>query len=346
MKIKTVTYVLCILLLIFQIACRTDSNIKKPDVSNIELDFNLLRTENIFFNVDSTTLRTKLFQFAHHQSSIAELYFEKLLQAGRLEDNDYLASTQLFFANKNINALNDSVQLIIQDFEAPLAEVEMAYKYFKYHFPNHQLPEPFTAITEFGPAAFTLDTINVGISLDMYLGPDFVYYPGLGFPQYQIRNFKPEFLPANTMKAIYNAKFPFKKDPYTLLDQMIYNGKILYLLDLTLSNNSDHLKINYSPEQIDWAKANVGRIYAFFIEKELLYETKSSKFNKYISEGPTSSGMPIESPGNIGSWLGWKIVRAFMANNPDVTVDRLMQINEGQLILAKSRFKPKTGFFQ
>jgi len=346
MKTITVTSVLCIILLVFQIGCRTDSNIKKPDVSNIEVDFNLLRTEEIFFDVDSVELRTKLFQFAHHQSSIAELYFEKLLQAGTLENNGYLKSTQLFFANKNIKALHDSVQLIINDFNEPLAEVEMAYKYFKHYFPNKNLPEPFTAITEFGPSAFTLDSMNVGISLDMYLGPDFVYYPSLGFPQYQIRNFEPEFLPANTMKAIYNAKFPFEKEPYNFLDQIVYNGKILYLLDLTLSNNKDYLKINYSPEQIEWANANVGRIYAFFIEKELLYETKSSKFNKYVSEGPTSSGMPIESPGNIGSWLGWQIVRAFMANNPEITVDRLMKMNEAQLILAKSRFKPKTGFFQ
>jgi len=327
-------------------ACTSDSNIKKPNVNNIEVDFNLLRTEKIFFNIDSTELRKSLVEFTQNQNSIAELYFEKLLQAGRLEDNSYLKSTQLFFANENIKALNDSVQLIYNDFEAPLAEVEMAYKYFKHYFPNKELPQPFTAITEFGPAAFTLDTATVGISLDMYLGEDFVYYPSLGFPQYQIKHFKPAYLPANTMKAIYTATFPFEKEPYTMLDQMIYNGKILYLLDLTLSNNNDNLKISYTQEQIEWANSNVGRVYAFFIEKELLYETKSSKFNKYINEGPTSSGMPIESPGNIGSWLGWQIVRAFMANNPEVSVEKLMQINEGQLILAKSKFKPKTGFFQ
>lgn len=345
MIFKTVTSVISICFLLLLTGCNSEPDFPKPDISAVSLEIEPIRTEIDFFTDDSLTLIQRIRTFTTKQPVLADLYFDKLLQLGRIENEDYLESAVLFFRDKAIRSLKDSIDLIYTDFDAPIEQVEESLRYFKYYFPDRKVPQLFTGVTEFGPAAFTMEEEAVGISLDMYLGPDFVYYPGLGFHQYQLRNFKPAFLPANTLKAIYNAQFPFNKEPHNLLDQMIYNGKILYLLDITLHDTKDYVKISYDPEQIEWAKENEGRIYGFFIEQELLYETKSIKFNKYVNEGPTSSGMPNESPGNTGSWLGWQIVRSFMKNNPEVSPTKLMELEDGQMILSRSRYKPRAGIF-
>ncbi|MBK8443668.1 MAG: hypothetical protein IPL35_09760 [Sphingobacteriales bacterium] len=72
----------------------------------------------------------------------------------------------------------------------------------------------------------------------------------------------------------------------------------------------------------------------------MLYETESRKVDKYVHEAPTSSGMPPESPGNIGSWIGWRIVDSYMKKNPNLSLEALIQMKDGQQILQASGYKP------
>ena len=70
--------------------------------------------------------------------------------------------------------------------------------------------------------------------------------------------------------------------------------------------------------------------------------TKDFKqINKYCGEAPFSAGMPDDSPGRTGIWLGWKIVTAFMKNNKEITIEQLMMNNNAKQILNSSRYKPK-----
>ena len=47
-----------------------------------------------------------------------------------------------------------------------------------------------------------------------------------------------------------------------------------------------------------------------------------------------------ESPGRIGQWMGWQIVRSFMENNPKVTVQQLIKMDANS-IFEQSKYKPK-----
>jgi uncharacterized protein YjaZ len=46
-----------------------------------------------------------------------------------------------------------------------------------------------------------------------------------------------------------------------------------------------------------------------------------------------------QSPGRIGVWLGWQIVKSFMQNN-DVSLQKLLTIDSEDLF-KKSSYKPK-----
>ena len=52
--------------------------------------------------------------------------------------------------------------------------------------------------------------------------------------------------------------------------------------------------------------------------------------------------MPSNSPGKVGAWLGWQIVKAYMKENPNTTLKELIAIKDGQKILTGSKYKPKT----
>ncbi len=63
----------------------------------------------------------------------------------------------------------------------------------------------------------------------------------------------------------------------------------------------------------------------------------------YLTDGPFTAGLgdKNESAPKLGVWIGWQMVRKYMLENPDVTLQQLMADTDAQKILVKSKYKPK-----
>ena len=69
-----------------------------------------------------------------------------------------------------------------------------------------------------------------------------------------------------------------------------------------------------------------------------MYEKDRSKFMSLTAEGPSSRPLS-DSPSRVGNYIGYNIVKQFMNNNK-ISFDSLMNLNDSQLILQKSKYKP------
>jgi uncharacterized protein YjaZ len=103
----------------------------------------------------------------------------------------------------------------------------------------------------------------------------------------------------------------------------------------------DSLKTGYSADQLKWCEQNEAKIWAFFIERKLLFSADPSEYVKYVNDGPTTSGFPPESPGKIGAWIGYRIVKAYMDKNNDITLSGLLKEQDAVKVLEKSSYKPE-----
>ena len=84
-------------------------------------------------------------------------------------------------------------------------------------------------------------------------------------------------------------------------------------------------------------------IWKFFIEKQLLYSTDIELVERFIEPAPFSKfylQLDNESPGKIGRWIGWQIIRSFHEQNPDFPLQKLLNMSF-QKIFNQSRYKPK-----
>ena len=127
-----------------------------------------------------------------------------------------------------------------------------------------------------------------------------------------------------------------------LLSLMISSGKELYLKDVLLPETTDAEKIGYIPEQITWCQENESYMWRHFMENNLLYSTDSKLPNRFINVAPFSKfylEIDNETPGRVGTWVGWQIVRSYMNNN-DVTLQQVLQMDPMELF-QKSKYKPK-----
>ncbi|MCH8329917.1 MAG: hypothetical protein IH946_00810 [Bacteroidetes bacterium] len=314
------------------------------DISGIEVNIQIRRFEQDLFKAGPEAADTKYSDLKAKYPEFFDLYVENIMQFKRSYDSTDRYHNHLaeFLSNKNIQGLNDSCQAKYPDLNDLKQKLEEAFTYHKYYFPDSVIPGIVTFISEFGYGAVTTDDL-IGLGLDMHLGKDYIYYPSIGLPNYMIRKLRPEYMIVNCMKVWARQLFPEPEADQPLLDHMIYNGKIMHYLDHVLPAYHDTLKIGQTKTGYDWCYDNESDIWTFFIKNDLVYSTNVHDNRKFINDGQTTPGMPHDSPGNVGTWLGWQIVSKFAEQNPEISFNELMKIGSGQEILERSSYKPKRG---
>jgi len=127
----------------------------------------------------------------------------------------------------------------------------------------------------------------------------------------------------------------------TMLDVIISEGKKLYFAAEMLPDMDESQIIEYRPEQFQWCVENELQIWGFLLENDILYSSKMGEYNRYVNESPTTYGMPPESPGKTGIWIGWQIIKAYMKAHPRTPIDKLLSELDAREILDGSGYKPE-----
>ena len=235
--------------------------------------------------------------------------------------------------------LYTEVQKKYGDFEPVKQELETLFKHIKYYFPATKTPKVITIISEmdYKNKAIYADSLVV-ISLELYLGANHKFYQ---FPNYLKQNFDERQIAPDIVTSFSERQIPPVSDK-NLLSQMIYYGKQLYLKDLLLPEYTDAEKMGYTPEQITWCQENESYMWRYFIEKEILYSNDQKLIPRFINPAPFSKfylEIDNESPGQVGAWIGWQMVRSYMKNN-EVPIADLLKTSSKE-IFVKSKYKPR-----
>ena len=235
--------------------------------------------------------------------------------------------------------LYSEVQKKYSDIEPVRSELVTLFKHIKHYFPKTKTPKAVTVIAEmdYNTKAIYADSLVI-LSLELYLGKAHRFYE---FPKYIKQNFEQRQMMPDLVSSFAATKINFGKDK-TLLSQMVYYGKQLYLKDLLLPAYSDAEKMGYAPKEITWCEENETYIWRYFLENEMLYSDESKLTSRFIAPAPFSKfylEIDNESPGQVGAWIGWQIVRSYAENN-DVPLAKLLNMNAKELF-EKSKYKPK-----
>jgi hypothetical protein len=245
-----------------------------------------------------------------------------------------------FITVENMLTLYNDVQTEYENIEPIESAFTDAFAHYKYHFPDSTVPEIVFNISALNYAIVATPS-TLGIGLDMFLGADYPIYPMVGLPQYMYKNMKPEQVLPQAIKGWLQSMYETEAERDNLLEYMVFEGKLLYCTDALLRNTPDSIKIGFSPDAMDWCTAYEARVWAHLVDEELLYSTEYMNINKWINQAPFVAGIPKDSPGRLGQWVGWQIVRNYMKNNPEATILQLMENQNAHDILTRSKYKPK-----
>lgn len=326
-------------------SCKDD---KKPDVSNININLVSKRLDKDLYAIDTNNIALGLQGLQQKYPDFLGFYLDTLM--GFSINHDFIDSNpgiqkglKTFLTHKDYRGVFDSVLARYPDEEIINKELVKGFKYVKYHFPKYETPEIIylvSGLNNYG--ALTYGDHIIGVGLDMFLGEEYPFYKSVGIPEYFSKQLTREYIPVAVFRTVYRETNPFVADGRVLLDMMIQSGKEMYYVKQVLPQVKEATILAYTDEQLQWCEENEAMVYDFFARKELLYENNLQKVVRYVMDGPSATGMPSESPGNIGAWLGLQIVESYMHLHPEKTLKELVEDPiDPQRFLMESKYKPK-----
>jgi hypothetical protein len=301
------------------------------------------RFDQEFMALDTLQVSAGLSQLYTRYPVFLPVYLEHILNVGPYEDTSLRQMREIrqFITARDIRLLHDTVNAHFPDMNDIAGPLRQGFRYIKYYFPQFRPPRVVTFISGLANyGAVTADSV-LGIGLDMFLGPEFVPYGQVAdpYPGYMLYQFTPGYIAADCFKVIQQEMFPMPAGG-TLLDQMIARGKQLYFLDRVMPDTPDSLKAGFTGTQLAWCRDNAQAIWQYFIQGNLLYIHDMQQIMHYIGPGPGTQGMPAPAPGDIGSWVGWQIVRKYMDEHPETSLEDLMSLKDSQALLSQSHYRP------
>ena len=324
-------------------ACVETARKTTPDVSNINLEVEIRRFEQDLFQLDTNQMEASLAELEKQYPEFSRLYFGQILGVPpkAQEQEAYIKG---FINFPEVRRLYDTCTIVYGNFDGIQQELEQAFRYYQYYFPDRKIPQVTTYLSEYSIGAFIYGDDQLAVGLDFFLGANYPYEkynPGNpNFSNYLIRTFNRDHLVFKTIKPLVEDITGAPRGG-SLLDLMIHNGKQWYLTDLLLPNTSDTVKLEMTPTQVDWLKDNELEMWAFLLKEKLLYDSDWSKIRKYVEYSPGIPQMHPEAPGRSANWIGLQIVRAYMDNVPDAKLEELLSETSAQRILDRSRYKPR-----
>jgi len=317
------TRFIAVLVILFSFySCKNETGVSE-DISKIQLNLTVLRFDREFAEAKPGDIPKLKQKFPY--------LFPK-----QYSDSVWIAKLKDTLQNEIFSEVNKT----FPNFDTETADIELFFKHVVYHFPNYRTPDVITVISDvdYSNRVILADTLLL-IGLDNYLGKDHKFYSGI--EQYIAAGLDKTYLISDVASAFGKTTLSFPSDR-TFLAQMIYYGKELYLKDKLIPLATDAQKIVYTPDELAWAQSNEEQIWRYFIERELLYSTDNMLAPRFLDPAPFSKfrlELDNESPGRLGRYMGWQIVRAFMNNN-DVKLNQLLDLSADE-IFKKSNYKPK-----
>lgn len=245
----------------------------------------------------------------------------------------FLTDTTYGFAETN--RVEQAQFADVSDIRQPMDE---AFTRLHYLYPEWELPRVYLFISGFNASIYFVED-GIGVGADMYLGSDYAYYNRVVY-DYQKQTMRKECIPVDVVSAYLFRNLPYTSTKSRLLDQMIYRGKVMYLLSLLFPTLPEYEVMGYAREQWRWCEKNEEAIWHRMMDKRDVFKTESLVLTSYLNDGPFTAEVSQEAPGRLGTWIGWRIARSYAEHNQEVTLQELMAEPDAQKILENSFYRP------
>ena len=307
---------------------------QEKEIAAIPMSFETVRLDSLFVKTPDDQLSDLRKQYPYFFTSniTDEEWIE--IRNGLIFPEE--PSVQLHYTDL-YNEINKSLGNLKEEKQ----ELKSLFQHIKYYFPKFDPPKVITLISrvDYESRVIYADSLLL-IGADNYLGAKHPYYQEM--QQYIAAELDKKYLAIDVADAFAEKLVPRGGVYLTFLENMVYEGKKLYLESRLLPKRPTADLLRYSTEKYEWAEANEGEIWRYFIEKQLLYNTDKKLLSRFIYPAPFSKfylELDNESPPQIGRYIGYKIVQAYAEKHPDEGLIAILSM-QPEALFKGSGYKP------
>ncbi len=323
------TFIFIITLFLFNFGCSGAINDSTTESS--ENRVKIVRFDTDFYNhlsgveeFSDTTMQEKYADF---------LPFFSVITIGS-EEVDW-AKWQRYFSHPQLHQLYADTEQTFADLSAVEEELTLAASIAADNF-DKKLPAFYAHVSGLKQNAIVSDSL-ISLSLDKYLGSDYELYKSF-FEPYQRVDMSAEHIAKDYLKAWILSEIITETNHKDLLQAIVAEGKVLYLLQTLLPNRNQTELLGYSAKQMEWSTKNEKQIWRTIIGRKHLYGTDALVISGYISDASYTTALAPDSAPRIGQYIGWQIVNRYMKNSKK-TIDELLQ-EPADEVLRISKYNP------
>jgi len=334
---KTIILSLIVIVVGGFVACNKNKRFEVPG-SVPKIEVKVIRFDKDFLTLDTNKIDAGIKELYRRYPDFMSIYTGDILGADP-HDTAQVSDLVLGFLSDTVfKSVNERALAVFAD-ESPFEQqLSSAFTKLHYYFPEIKIPEIYFFVSGFN-RSLLFDNEIIGVGTDMFLGVDYPRYQSFTY-QYLINNMHPESITPSVMKGWLYNNFPYVHGEERLLENMLYRGKIMFLLSVLMPDETPDLLMGYEKNQWEWSRKYEKQIWETIIDRNDLFTSDLMLIKKYIDEAPFTATVSQESPGRLGVWLGWQIVQSYMDKHPEVTLRALMLDNNYKQIFDKSGYQP------
>jgi len=316
-------------------------NERPPKVDHIKVDFKLVPFYEDLFSItpDSADIEQQKHRLIEQYGDYLETYSKRIVGSGSVYDEDFSANMAQFLSYEPNQEVVDTCKKVFNNLQKLENEIKRAFQYYKYYFPDKNIPDVYLHISGFNQA-IAIDSSWVSVSVENYLGKECIFYEWIDIYRYLRKKMVPEKVVPDIMKAIAMTEFIYNDSIDDLLSRMIYNGMILYFIKKTNPKIQDSLLFDMTSAELKWCRQQERMMWASMVERKHLYITDRITIQKYVNDAPFSYFFSQESPGRTGIFLGYRIIESYMKRNPETTLSQLMERRDYHRVFLGAGFRP------
>ena len=299
-------------------------------------DEHIIRFDSVLYQY---LTQNKPDEFLDGYRTFLDEYGEKVMGIGRSDSAGFYDRLKNYFSEPTLMQLYGEEQVRLSDISTLNTELFSGMEILLQHFPELRRPKIYLHVSGWGQNVIVNDEM-LSLSADKYLGSDYPLYQDF-FYDYQRQGMSPDRMAPDFLLGFLMANFPFQGNEEVLLDRMVYEGKLRYILSQLLPERKTWEYAGYTQAQYAWCNEQRERIWKSALGNQHLFRPDYPITSAYLNEAPTTSTLPSDSPGRVGIWLGFQIVVSYMNNHPATDWQALMNRTDYVEFLKEARFNPK-----
>jgi len=334
--------IICVVLAGMILMSSCHKNRYRVDVSAVKVNLEVKRLEKDIFSLDPDKIPASVPALKEKYGAFLQL-FSLAVNIGDVNDPSFGDFLVRFCTDKLNFEVYNAVIKEYPDVDGLTRDLTDAFRHYRFYFPSKNVPEVYTCISGFNYSVFTSDSI-AGIGLERYLGTKYDYYKRLQIYNYLAERMNRRNIVPDVMYGWASKEWGFAAMKYStdnVMTEMIHQGKLKYFEKCMLPEDNDSLIFGFSGSQMKFCRNNEGQMWQYIVEKNLLFSTDRFVIRKLTDEAPFTSFFTSESPGKAAVWIGFRIVESYMEANKDISLEKLMDDRDIQLILEKARYNPR-----